>query len=255
MKIATWNVNSIRARLPILLDWLAENEPDLAAIQELKAEDAAFPRRELEEAGWLIECHGQKTYNGVAFLTRRPMEGVVRGLPGRQEDARMIRGSLNGIDFINTYVPNGTEVGGEKWAYKLGWLERFEEWVREELDPKRPAVWLGDINIAPSPDDVYDSERMLGGVGHHPEEFSRLDAICDWGWADEFRLEHQEAGHYTFFDYRVPGSIERNLGWRIDHIYTSPGAAGLAERTWVDPEPRRRERPSDHHPVLALLRA
>ncbi len=254
MKIATWNVNSIRARMPILLEWLEENQPDLAALQELKVEDAKFPFEEVEKAGWRCEIHGQKTYNGVAFITREPVAEVRRGLPGENIDARVITADLGGFTFINTYVPNGTAVGGDKWAYKMAWLERFDAWCRAELDPAKPMIWLGDINIAPSPDDVYEPEDKLGGVGHHPEEFSRLDQIKAWGWADSFREHVQGPGHYTFFDYRMRGTVERNLGWRIDHIYTSPGAAGAVEKIWIDPEPRKRERPSDHHPVLALLR-
>lgn len=250
MKIATFNVNSIRVRLDLVLDWLAVNEPDVLAIQETKCEDASFPAEAFEDCGYHVAYHGMKTYNGVAIASREPGIGVVKGLPGT-EDCRLLAAHVGGVHVINTYVPNGTRVGSEKFDYKIEWLARFTEFVRGRFSPDDPVVWLGDINIAPTADDVYDSPKMLGGVGHHPREFEALARVVDWGWQDVFRRFTEGGGHYTFWDYVIPRSFERNLGWRIDHIYASPGMAGRCRSCAIDLEPRRAEKPSDHTVVVA----
>lgn len=256
VKIATFNVNSVRARMGILTDWLAKEQPDLVALQETKAEDAVFPMDDIAAAGYQACIHGQKSYNGVAFLSRQPMEDVAIGyLPDWPTDCRAICGTLGGIRFINTYVPNGTSVGSEKWAYKMKWLEAFPDFARESADLSAPAMWLGDINIAPTPDDVFESKRHLGDIGHHPDEFERLAKIVDAGeWTDCFRKFTDGPGHYTFWDFRMRGALSRNLGWRIDHIYANPALVARVERCWVDREPRGLERPSDHTPVLVEIR-
>jgi exodeoxyribonuclease-3 len=253
--IATFNAASVRARLPIVTEWLAEHEPDLLAIQETKVENDKFPVEAFEDLGYNLVLNGQKSWNGVATLTKtlvsNPISGFVDDL--FPEDARVLTCDYQGITFLNTYVPNGNTVGSEKWDYKMRWLERFRTMLSERYSPEQPLVWLGDINIAPTSDDVFDAPKMLGKVGHHPDEFSRLDAIRDWGLTDLYRLHHQGPGDYTFWDFVIPRSVERNLGWRIDHIYATPSVAAKCSRCWIDIDPRKLERPSDHTFVLAEL--
>jgi len=253
MKIATFNANSVRMRLPIIIDWLCEHEPDAFAIQETKVDDSKLPASEFEEAGWHVAFHGQKGTNGVAIATRQPLANVQTGMgdPFFPEDARILCGEINGVTIINTYVPNGTAVGTDKFEYKLRWLARFRQYIDQRFSLGDPVLWLGDINIAPTPIDVYNSRRFLGGVGHHPLEFKALDEIKDWGLTDLFRRFHPEAGNYTYWDYVIPQSLDRNLGWRIDHIYASPTLAGKCLKCEIDKEPRRMDKPSDHTVVWA----
>lgn len=253
MKIATFNANSIRARLDLTLDWLAENEPDLLAIQETKVEDEKFPVSDFEDAGWHVAIHGQKSYNGVALVTREPLGGVTTGFgdPLMPEDCRIITCDFMGVKIINTYVPNGSAVGSEKFEYKLKWLSKFADFVASRYSANQDVLWLGDINIAPTPDDVFDSPRMLGTVGHHPDEFAALEKITSWGFSDMFRKFTSGPGHYTFWEFVIPKSLERNIGWRIDHIYTTPSLAARCTSCVIDREARAQEKPSDHTFVIA----
>jgi len=255
MTIATYNAAGIRARLDSLLDWMATNEPDVIAIQETKVEDSKFPLEPFEELGYHAAIHGQKAWNGVAILSRSLPTNIRRGFedPLMPEDARLISCEIDGITFINTYVPNGSSVGSEKFAYKLQWLERFRRYLDENIRPDKPAIWLGDVNIAPTPDDVYDSPRFLGGVGHHPEEFMRLTDIVSFGLTDVFRLHHPGPGLYSFFDFVIPNSAKRNLGWRIDHIYVTAPLVGKCTECLIDRDARMSEKPSDHTFVVATL--
>lgn len=255
MRIATFNVNSIRARMPRVREWLMEANPDLVAFQETKVEDDKFPFKDFEDLGYEMAVHGQKSYNGVAFFTKGKMEDMAMGFededwPG---DCRIIRGVYQGVLFINTYLPNGTVVGGDKWDYKMRWMERFRQLCDDLASTSDKVIWLGDINVAPTELDVYESERHLGNVGHHPDEFSRLDKIRDWGWTDTFRQIDPTGDNYTFWDFRIPNSVLRNLGWRIDHIYASEAMKAHVPRVWCDIEARKKERPSDHAPLLAEL--
>lgn len=253
MKIATYNVNSIRQRLPIVLDWLAENEPDVLAIQETKVDDPKFPLEELEAEGWNVVFHGQKGFNGVATISREPSETNRLGFedPVMPEDARLLTSQIGALTIINTYVPNGTAIGTDKFDYKLRWLARFRQMIAERYRPTDLVAWLGDINIAPTPDDVYDSRSKYGKVGHHPDEFRALEAIRAWGWEDCFRKFTPGPGHYTYWDYYIIPAFERNQGWRIDHIYASPALAGLCTACEIDRGPRGLVKPSDHTPVWA----
>jgi exodeoxyribonuclease-3 len=248
MKIATFNANSVRVRLPILLDWLATHEPDVLALQEIKCEDHVFPANDFLEIGYRAEVFGQKSYNGVALLSKVPLNKVIRGYG---DDARILCAEVDGIWIVNTYVPNGTKVGGDKWDYKLAWLDRFRDFVGQSLNAGVPTIWLGDINIAPEAIDVYDSAKVKGGVGHHPDEFSRLAAITEQGLHDVFRKHHPEGGHYTYWDFFIKNALDRKLGWRIDHIYATEDLAARCSSCEIDTQPRRAERPSDHTFVIA----
>lgn len=253
MKIATFNVNSVRQRLPILIEWLCEHEPDALAIQETKVEDGKFPAGNFEDIGYCVAINGQKSTNGVAILSRQPLRNVRKGFEDAfyPEDARIITGELDGVVIVNTYVPNGTAVGTEKFEYKLSWLARFRQMLSERYRPSDPIIWLGDINIAPKPEDVYNSRRFYGGVGHHPLEFKALDSIVDFGLTDVFRKFTQGPGHYTYWDYFIVTSVEKNFGWRIDHIYATEPLASVCQRCVIDKAPRTMEKPSDHTPVWA----
>lgn len=253
MKVVTFNAASIRARLPLTLDWLAENEPDVLAIQETKVEDDKFPISDFEDLGYQVAIHGQKSWNGVALLSRSPLMNVRNGFEDDlfPSDCRIISAEVDGIPIINTYVPNGNTVGSEKFAYKLQWLERFAQYLRERYSPDQPLIWLGDINVARQPEDVFDSAKVFGGIGHHPEEFSRLDKIVDFGLTDVFRKFTQGPGHFTFWDFTVPNGFKRNIGWRIDHIYVTAPLVDLCQSCVIDREARLRERPSDHTFVIA----
>lgn len=240
-------------RLPIVLEWLSENEPDVLALQETKCEDSKFPLAEFEDLGYHVVFHGQKSYNGVALVTREPVRNVQTGMgdPLFPDDCRIISGEVNGVQIVNTYVPNGTQVGSDKWDYKLRWMDRFGRMIAERYRPSDPVVWLGDINIAPTPDDVYDSRKVLGGVGHHPLEFAALARIREWGWEDCFRRFTEGPGHYTYWDFVVITAFARNNGWRIDHIYASPGLVESCTACEIDVEPRKLVKPSDHTIVWA----
>lgn len=256
MKIATFNANSIRVRLPIILDWLEANQPDILAVQETKVEDALFPQAEIQNAGWHVEFHGQRSRNGVALISRIAPSQVRNDFEGDsdwQPDCRLISARYGDLWVLNTYVPNGASTGTPPFQYKLDWLDRFSLYVLEQFQPSQPVIWLGDINIAPQPIDVFDSRRVYGKVGHHPNEFRALERCVFWGWQDLFRKLHPEARQFTFWDYRMPKTFERNLGWRIDHIYASPALAPKCSACVVDEEPRAREKPSDHTFVWAEL--
>lgn len=253
--VSTFNAASIRARMPILLDWLAEHEPDVIGIQETKVEDEKFPGSDLEDLGYQICRHGQKSWNGVAILSRSAPESVTKGFEDDlwPSDARIISAEIDGVRYVNTYVPNGTAVGTDKFVYKLRWLERFSRFLRERFDPNQPFIWMGDINIAPTPIDVYNSPRFYGGVGHHPDEMSRLQTIKEFGLVDLYREYHPEKGRYTFWDYTLPNVVERNLGWRIDHIYATAPLASACTGCEIDIEPRKLPKPSDHTFVTATF--
>ena len=252
MKIATFNANSIRVRLEIVLEWLAEHDPDVLALQETKCEDAVFPVAPFEEAGYHVVLHGQKTYNGVALISKIPPTEVRYGLgdPTWPDDKRILAATYDGVRVLNTYVPNGTKVGSEKFQYKLDWLDRMRDEIAGEMRG-RDFIWLGDINVAPTSDDVFDSSRMLGGVCHHPEEMARLAKIIELGLTDCFRKFTKGPGHYSYWEFFVRSAFEKNLGWRIDHIYASPSLAERCQRCEIDKKPRSLERPSDHTFVFA----
>jgi exodeoxyribonuclease III len=242
-------------RLPVVLDWLAANQPDVLAIQETKVEDALFPALMFEQAGWQVVYNGRRALNGVAIVSREKPAEVSCGFgdPGWTEDARLIAARIGPLTVLNTYVPNGTAVGSDKFTYKLTWLRRFGRYVAERFKPEDAVIWLGDINVAPAHVDVFDPERMAGKIGHHPEEIAALANVLSWGWVDLYRHLNGDKREYTFWDYRLPKSFERDLGWRIDHIYAPPALAAKCRSCEIDRAPRARDKPSDHTFVTAVL--
>jgi len=252
MKIASFNVNSIRARLPVVSEWLGKNRPDVLAVQETKVQDHEFPTAAFEEIGYRCVFRGQKAYNGVALLTLDEVADVAFGLPGEPRDeARLVAASLDGTTIVNTYVPQGYMADTDKFRYKLDWFARLLDYFQDRFKPTDPLIWVGDLNVAPEPIDVYDPEALLGHVCFHPDVHEALKKIMDWGFADLFRAFCQDAGQYTFWDYRARGTFQRNRGWRLDHIMATRPAARQCTACYIDREPRTAERPSDHTPIVA----
>lgn len=251
MKIASWNVNSLRVRLPHVLDWLASAQPDILALQETKLEDAQFPAAELEAAGYHVAYSGQKTYNGVALLAREPLSEVVTDIPGLDDPQRRILGATIGdLRVLNLYVVNGQAVGSDKFAYKLHWLEQVSAYVREDLARHPNYVVLGDFNITPDDRDVHDPEQWREQILCSTPERSALKGLLDHGLKDTFRLFEQPEKEFSWWDYRQ-GAFRRNLGLRIDLVLASEPLAARCTAAYVDKEPRRLERPSDHAPMVA----
>lgn len=251
MKIASWNVNSLNVRLPQLLQWLEEAKPDIVALQETKLTDDKFPRLELEAAGYHVAFAGEKTYNGVALLSRAPLADVITDLPGLDDpQRRILAATINGVRVLNLYVVNGQAVGSEKYQWKLQWLARVGEWLADELKRHAQFVVLGDFNIAPDDRDLYDAQLLRESILCSSAERSALQQLLDLGLQDTFRLFPQEEGLYSWWDYRQ-GAFRRNLGLRIDLILASTQLAQRCSAAWIDKVPRKWERPSDHAPVLA----
>jgi len=248
-KIATWNVNSLRVRLPHLLQWLAEHQPDVIALQETKLEDDKFPLAEITAAGYHAVYSGQKTYNGVALLSRLPISDV--SVPDFLDPQRRVLSALiNDIRIVNLYVPNGSTVDSEKYHYKLDWLNKITNFLGQQLLTHEKVVVLGDFNIAPEDRDVHDPVAWEGSVLVSPRERQALQELIKLGLHDTFRIFEQEAGHYTWWDYRM-GAFRRNQGLRIDHILLSEKMRASCQACMIDKQPRTLERPSDHTPIMA----
>jgi exodeoxyribonuclease-3 len=251
MRIATWNVNSLRVRLPHLAQWLAANPIDAIGLQELKLTDEQFPRAEIEGLGLRAVHYGQKTYNGVAILARGSLTDVTTGIPGDDDpQRRVIAATIAGIRLVNVYVPNGQEVGSEKYAYKLAWLEKLRTWLKAELARHPKLAIVGDFNIAPEDRDVHDPAKWEGSVHVSAPERKALEAITRLGLVDLFRRFEQPPGTYSWWDYRM-GAFRRNHGLRIDLVLASGALAACCKACSVDRSPRTWERPSDHAPVIA----
>jgi len=253
VKIATWNVNSLRVRLPHLLDWLARQAPDVACLQETKCEDATFPAAELAAAGYHALHHGQRTYNGVAILTREPAVECGRGIPAFEDaQSRVIAADYRGVRIVSVYVPNGQAVGSEKYQYKMRWFEALVEWLRDELAAHPRILVAGDYNVAPEDRDVHDPAAWEGKVHVSAAEREALQRVIALGFKDAFRLFEQPEGSFSWWDYRL-NAFRRKMGLRIDHVLLSPALAAEAKACTIDVEPRRLERPSDHAPVICEL--
>jgi len=251
VKFATWNVNSLKVRLPHVLDWLAANQPDALCLQETKLEDKNFPFAEVEAAGYRAVFAGQKTYNGVAILSKETAADVQAGIPNYDDpQKRVLAATIAGVRVISVYVPNGESVESEKYKYKLGWLERLTAWLASELASHDKLAILGDYNIAPDERDVYDPKAWEGQVLFSEPERAAFRRLIALGLADSFRLFEQPEKSYTWWDYRM-NMFKRKLGLRIDHILLSPALAAACRSCAIDRDMRARERPSDHAPVIA----
>jgi len=254
MKLATWNVNSVKVRLPQLLEWLSSAKPDVAYLQELKTEEANFPRAELEAAGYVSGVSGQKTYNGVAILSRTPLSEVVADIPGfADEQKRVISATVQDIRVVCVYCPNGQAVGSEKYEYKLRWFAALRDYLAAELSRHPRLAVAGDFNVAPEDRDVHDPKAWEGQVHVSQAERAAWRALLAPGLKDSFRLFEQPQKTFTWWDYRRM-AFRRNAGLRIDHILLSGALAECCTASTVDKEPRRLERPSDHAPALVELR-
>ena len=252
--VATWNVNSIRVRMPRLTEWLAEAQPDIALLQEIKVTDDGFPREPIEDMGYNLALCGQKTYNGVAILSKRPIDDVILCLPGNDADeqARYVEAFTGGLRVASVYVPNGNPWPSEKFDYKLAFLDRLYDHIGGLMTLDEPFVIGGDYNVCPTDDDVYDPAGWANDALCRPETRNRFRALINLGTIDAFRALHPEPHAYSFWDY-TGGAWQRGLGLRIDHLLLSPQAADRLESAGIDRKPRGREKPSDHPPVWCRL--
>jgi len=258
MKIATWNVNGIKARIDAARTWFKSASPDIALLQETKCVDDAFPRLEFEELGYNIAVHGQKGFNGVALLSKLPFDEVQPGLAGDPDDvqARYLEAVVSvpsgALRVVNIYLPNGNPFGTEKYAYKLAWMSRLRERVKGLLQFEEPMIVAGDFNVIPTPGDVYAPTAWVDDALFRPETRAHYQALVNLGLTDAYRALHPRDKGYTFWDYQA-GAWRKNHGWRIDHLLLSPQAADRLAAADVDTSPRALEKPSDHTPVWCRL--
>jgi len=254
VKIASWNVNSVKARLPILLEWLKTARPDVVCLQETKTVEETFPAFEIEAAGYATAVVGQKSYNGVAILANAPIEVLERRLPGEPDDeqARYIEARIGDVRVASIYLPNGNPVATEKFDYKLRWLDRLKRHSEALLKTEEPFVLAGDFNVIPTAIDVFDPKGWEKDALYDLRTREKYRALIHLGLTDAFRIHHPEAGAFTFWDYQS-GSWQRDLGLRIDHLLLSPQAADRLEACEIDKSLRAKERPSDHTPVWCSL--
>jgi len=249
MKIATFNANSIRVRLDAVITWIDKQKPDVLCIQETKCQDEDFPLLALAATGYHIHFRGMKSYNGVAILSREKPESVHNGFDDNlpeKDDVRLMRVVIHGIHIINTYVPNGFKLDTPQYEYKLLWYKRLRAYFTQHLSPDQPAVWCGDMNVAPEPLDVHSPEKHLKHVCFHEDARRVYKEALSWGFVDVFRRLHPDKQQFTFWDYLRPSSLEQNKGWRIDHILATEPMAAKCREVDVDIEPRRATRASDH---------
>jgi exodeoxyribonuclease-3 len=254
-KIATFNVNGIRSRQHVVLSWLEKNRPDVLCLQEIKCQDEEFPLDSLREAGYEASVCGQKSFHGVAILSVRKPEAVRRGFGdgGSDTEARLIAAKIDRIWIFNTYVPMGTSPDHPAFQIKLEFFSRLRSLFNREYKPHDPIIWLGDINVAPEEMDVFSPKRMEGKIGFHPLEKKALAEVASWGFVDLFRKHHPETRQFTFWDYRLPKSFDRDLGWRLDHIRATEPVAKASLDCKVDADLRGQANPSDHTPVVAEI--
>ena len=250
-KIATWNVNSLKVRLPHVLQWLESEQPDVLALQETKTTNDNFPLKEIEQAGYFVKYSGQKTYNGVATLSKSPLEIIATDIPDLEdEQRRVLLTNSNGINVLNLYVPNGSEVDSDKYRYKLNWFAKLHPFVNNLLSGNDHLIILGDFNIAPDDSDVHDPDEWEGKVLVSEPERAEFNKLLAHGLTDCFRLFAQKEKSFSWWDYRA-AAFRRNRGLRIDHILASKKLSELCQKCYIDINPRKLERPSDHTPVVA----
>ncbi len=266
MKIATFNINGVKARIGALTDWIDEAQPDVAILQEIKSVDEGFPREIFEDKGYNVETHGQKGFNGVAILSKLPLEDVTRGLPGAKgagregaddEEARYIEATVVGdkaVRICGLYLPNGNPAPGPKYDYKLRWMERLCDRAQELLASEQPALMAGDYNIIPQAEDAARPDAWRDDALFRPESRDAFRRIQNLGFTEAFRTREAGTGHYSFWDYQA-GAWDKNDGIRIDHFLLTPQCADLLNNCWIEAEVRGREKPSDHVPVWVDLAA
>lgn len=254
MKVATWNINSVRVRMDRLLGWLARQAPDVLCLQETKCADEEFPLLELQALGYHAALFGQRTYNGVAILARDVPQDVVRGFGDGAEDpqARFIAATVAGVRIACAYMPNGQAVGSEKFAYKLDWMKRLRMWLASKADPRMPLALCGDFNVAPEARDVCNPAFWEREPLFHPQARAALENVAAWGLSDAFRLHHADAGMYSWWDYRML-AFPKDQGLRIDHIFCTPSLAACCRSVEIDRDERKGKLPSDHAPVVAVF--
>ncbi len=254
MIIASWNINSIKARLPRVLEWLEETSPDVVLLQELKGIEDNFPTKELSELGYNVAVNGQKTWNGVAIISKHPIKDVVKGLDGdpSDEQSRYIEATINGVRIASIYLPNGNPVDTEKYPYKLKWMDRLYARAEKLLKTDAPIVLGGDYNIIPNAEDCYDISGWKDDALYKLDSRKKFRALLNLGLTDAFRINNKQADQYTFWDYQA-GAWPKNNGLRIDHLLLSSQATDLLEKCWIDSTPRSKEKASDHTPILIKL--
>jgi len=252
MKVATWNVNSINIRHDQMLGWLAETGTDVLCLQETKCVDENFPYGPINDAGYQVAFFGQKSYNGVAILSKHEIEDVQKGFHDDDEESpkRLIAATINGIRIVNTYIPNGTELWTDKFTFKLDWLQRLRKLFDETCDQAKDVLLCGDFNVAPDELDVWSIPVMQGKLHFSKPERAAIHHVKQWGFVDAFRKMNGDVQEFSWWDFRA-GAWQRNHGLRIDHIWVSPSLAEKCTGCWIDKEPRQGERPSDHTPVVA----
>ncbi len=253
MKIATFNANSIRSRLPIILQWLAAHQPNVLGIQETKVQDDDFPIEAFEDAGWHVVFKGEKSYNGVALICKSEPEEVRFGFNdgGPADETRLIRAVVDGVSVVNTYVPQGRAIDHAMYKYKLRWYKRLKKLFEREYSSDQPVAWIGDINIAVEPIDVSNPDSHKNDPCFHVDAHNAFLETCSFGFEDVFRKHHPGEELYSFFDYRVKNAVDRNIGWRIDYVLATPPLAEKSVSCEIDLEPRRMEKPSDHAFMIA----
>jgi len=252
MKIASFNVNSIRARLPIVTQWLVENQPDVLCVQETKVQDKDFPSDAFDEINYKYVFKGQKSYNGVAIFSKEKTENIKCGFDEEPKDEpRLISAQIKGVTIVNSYVPQGNMPESEQFEYKLNWFDRLLDYFESNFTNTDSIVWVGDLNVAPEPIDVHDPIGLLGHVCFNPDVHKALQKVMSWGFTDVFRMHCKEEGQYTFWDYRMRNTFKNNRGWRIDHIMATQPMADKSTTCYIDKNPRQTERPSDHTPIIA----
>jgi len=248
VKIATFNANSIRSRLEIILAWMKSQKPDVLCIQETKVVDEEFPAGAFETAGYHVVFKGQKSYNGVALLARQPPAKVLFGLDdgGQRDETRLVCASVGPVWVVNTYVPQGREITHEMYGYKLEWFARLRSFFDRHFSKEMNVVWVGDMNVAPEAKDIHNASEQAEHVCYHVDVRAAFEKTKAWGFEDVFRRYHPEAGQYTFFDYRTPNAVKRGMGWRVDHILATPPMVAKCTGCHIDLDPRLAEKPSDH---------
>ena len=252
--IATWNVNSIRARLSATLAWMEKRQPDLLCLQETKVEDEQFPTEAFAAVGYRAAFYGQKSYNGVAMISKSPLDDMRMGFGDAKLDTqkRLMTACIFGVRVVNVYIPNGESPDSEKFVWKLEWIRRLRAHLEDIAAPTDRVVIVGDFNVAPEAIDTHAPEEAAADVLFHPQSRMAIANLAQWGFEDLFRLNHPEVRQYSWWDYRA-AAFRRNLGARIDHIWGTPAAAAQCRACEIDPTPRAGERPSDHAPVIATL--